>query len=147
VNNYDIPIRYMIGSEQITMDRLRKLPTGTARLETELWRRWRAGRIAKTDMDGFTSFVWTTAQDLLAGPITPGTKAALYRVLAKQPGIEYVGSVRDRLGRPGVALAMPVSASNGGGQSRQIIDTRTGRLLAYEVVAGGALLPRAVRRL
>lgn len=138
VNDYDIPIRYTIGSRQVTMDTLRKLPTGTSRLKTELNRRWRAGRAAGTDTDGFTLYVWSTAQDLLAGPITPGTKAALYRVLAGQPGIRYVGTVKDRLGRPGTALAMPSSD----GESRLIIDQRTGELLAYESWAKGARYPR-----
>jgi hypothetical protein len=140
VNNYDIPIRYTIGADQVTMDRLRKLPTGTAALEAELRRRWKADRAAGTDGDGFTGYLWTTAQDLLAGPITPGTKAALYRVLAGQPGIRYDGNVKDRLGRPGVALAMTASGKTGG-TARLVIDTRTGRLLAYESWQSGRSFP------
>jgi hypothetical protein len=138
VNDYDIPIRYLIGSEQVTMETLRKLPTSASRLDAELKKRWRADRANTTDMDGFTMFVWGTAQDLLAGPITPGTKAALYRVLADRPGIRYVGTVKDRLGRPGTALAMPSSD----GESRLIVDQRTGELLAYESWAKGARYPR-----
>jgi hypothetical protein len=140
VNNYDIPIRYTIGADQITMDRLRKLPTSTAPLEAELRRRWKADRAADTDRDGFTLYVWSTAQDLLAGPITPGTRAALYRVLAGRPGIRYAGNVKDHLGRPGVALAMPVSGKISG-TSRLIIDTRSGQLLAYESWEPGHSFP------
>jgi hypothetical protein len=88
---------------------LRKLPTSEPGLRAELHRRWEAGRTGPDALtDGFTIYVWTTAQDLLAGPITPGTKAALYRVLAAQRGIRSVGEVKDALGRTGVALAMPV---------------------------------------
>jgi hypothetical protein len=138
VNDYDIPIRYTIGNKQITMDRLRKLPTSAAGLEAELRRRWQADRTGPDPLtDGFTLYVWTTAQDLLAGPITPGTKAALYRVLAGQPGIRYAGAVKDPLGRPGTALAMP----SPDGESRLTVDQRSGELLAYESWVKGARYP------
>jgi hypothetical protein len=146
VNDYDIPIRYTIGSKQVGMDQLRKLPTSEPGLRAELRRRWKADRTGPdADTDSFTLFVWTTAQDLLAGPITPGTKAALYRVLAAQPGIQYVGEVKDGLGRTGQALAMadpPGTWRDGrAGQSRLIIDPLTGRLLAYEGWEAGRTFP------
>jgi hypothetical protein len=135
VNNYNIPIRFTIGSRQVTMAALRKLPTSEPGLEAELKRRFRA---EPTGADGFTLYVWETAQDLLAGPITPGTKAALYRVLAGMPGIKNAGAVKDRLGRTGTALALPESD----GESRLIVDQRSGALLAYESWAKGARYPR-----
>lgn len=140
VNDYDIPIRYTIGNKQVTMDRLRKLPTSRSGLEAELRKRWRADR---TDglSDGFTLYVWSTAQDLLAGPITPGTKAALYRVLAAQPGIKYAGEVKDSLGRTGAALTMANPPKFPQGESRLVVDPGTGRLLAYESWEAGRAFP------
>ena len=138
MNNYDIPLHFTIGGRQVTMAALRKLPTSAPGLEAELRRRWKADRAAGTDGDGFTLYVWSTAQDLLAGPITPGTKAALYRVLAGLPGIKNVGTAKDRLGRTGTALALPES----GGESRLIVDQRSGELLAHESWAKGARYPR-----
>jgi hypothetical protein len=135
VNNYDIPLRFTIGSKQVTMAALRKLPTSAPGLEAELERRFHAGH---TGADGFTLYVWETAADLLAGPITPGTKAALYRVLAGLPGIKNAGAAKDRLGRAGTALALPDSD----GESRLIVEERSGELLAHESWAKGARYPR-----
>jgi hypothetical protein len=135
VNDYDIPIRYTIGSRQVTMDVLRRLTTSAPGLEAELRRRWRAGH---SGQGGFTPYVWETAADLLAGPITPGTKAALYRVLAGLPGIRNAGTAKDRLGRTGTALALP----SGDEESRLVVDQRSGELLAYESWAKGARYPR-----
>jgi hypothetical protein len=69
-----------------------------------------------------------TAQDLLAGPITPGTRAALYRVLAGQDGVRPDGAVTDPFGRRGVAVSMAGPA----GRIRLIIDPGTAALPAYQ---------------
>ncbi|GAB2860767.1 hypothetical protein GCM10027176_73730 [Actinoallomurus bryophytorum] len=135
VNDYGIPLRFTIGGRQVTMAALRKLPTSAPRLEADLNRRFRADHAGA---DGFTLYVWETAADLLAGPITPGTKAALYRVLAGLPGIKNAGAAKDRLGRAGTALALPDSD----GESRLIVDQRSGALLAHESWAMGARYPR-----
>lgn len=141
VNNYDGPIRFTIGQKQLTMQELVKLPTDAAKLSSELRRRYKADvNDPKYPLqDSYLQYVWSTAQDLLAGPITPGTKAALYRVLAEQKGIRLVGKVTDPLGRPGMALAYTdgKSASHVGGQGsldeyRLIIDPQSAQLLAYE---------------
>jgi hypothetical protein len=90
-------------------------------------------------MDGdFARYVFSEAQDLLTGPITPGAKAALYRLLANQGGIHYLGTATDPLGRKGAVLAMgdPTVNEQQNPQAdveiRLIIDTKTGRLLAQE---------------
>jgi hypothetical protein len=41
---------------------------------------------------------------LLTGPVTPGTKAAVYGLLARQPGLTVAKKVTDPLGRAGVAV-------------------------------------------
>ncbi|GAA2109578.1 hypothetical protein GCM10009780_64200 [Actinomadura alba] len=143
VNNYDMPIRFTIGQKQLTMRALAELPTDADELGTEMRRRYNADvNDPKYPLQGgYLQYVWSTAQDLLAGPITPGTKAALYRLLAQQKGIELVGKVTDSLGRPGVSLAMDVGMEKprirGGRpfEARLIIDPKSAELLAYEAHA------------
>lgn len=141
VNNYDEPMRFMIGQKQVGMRELAKLPTDATGLNAELRKRYKADTgDPKFPLQGsYASYVWSTAQDLLAGPITPGTKAALYRVLAEQEGIRLIGKVTDPLGRPGVALSRAqgsdkrsMDAKGRPGEARLIIDPATGRLLAYQ---------------
>jgi len=65
---------------------------------------------------------------------TPAQRAALYQVAARLPGVELVGSVKDRAGRPGVAVALSDHAV----RSTLIFDPVTSALLAEEqaVLAG-----------
>ena len=62
-----------------------------------------------------------------------------------QPGIRYVGRVKDGLGRTGEALALADGDNTwrdgGPGRSRLIIDPPTGRLLAYEGWQAGHAYP------
>jgi len=67
-------------------------------------------------------FEWATV--VLTGPATPGTRAAMYQLLAQQPGITIVRSVTDPLGRTGVAVA-------DGAGDYMVIDPQTAQLLAY----------------
>ncbi|GLZ16434.1 hypothetical protein Acsp04_66690 [Actinomadura sp. NBRC 104425] len=66
-------------------------------------------------------------------PLPPKVWAAFIRMLADTPGVRAVGWVTDPIGRPGVALEAPRTASaTGGGTSmeRAIFDPGTGALLA-----------------
>lgn len=134
VNDYDIPIRFTIGNAQMSMEELRKLPVDAGDLEAELRRRHRAdaAEIGEEYAGSFADYVFATARDLLAGPITPGTKAALYRVLAGQDGVESEGRVTDPLQRPGVAVTMRGSNADGGYSATLIVDPDTAELLAVE---------------
>jgi hypothetical protein len=136
VSDYDFSkIKLSVTQRDKTVGALAKLPTDPAALEKTM-RTWFKH---ENQLDGgFAMYVFGEAQDLLAGPTTPGAKAALYRLLAKQQGIHYLGTANDALGRRGAVLAMgdptvdeqrnPEAA----GEIRLIIDTRTGRLLAQE---------------
>ncbi|MGI5168821.1 CU044_5270 family protein [Spirillospora sp. CA-253888] len=149
VNDHREPMRRTIGNEQVTFGELAKLPGNAAGLEAELRRRYTADvNDPKYPLQGnFTQYVWGTAQDLLAGPVPPAVRGALYQVLAKQPGLRTAGRVKDRQGRPGVAIVM--AAEEGSrhvsgddlAEYRLIVSPDTGELLAYEARAkGGALL-------
>ncbi|GII77604.1 hypothetical protein Sru01_25860 [Sphaerisporangium rufum] len=145
VNDYDEPIRFMIGQRRLSMDRLAKLPATETGLDKELRRRHQADVDDPKDplRSTYPQYVWATAQDLLAGPLTPGTRAALYRLLAAQPGLTMVGKVDDGLGRSGIAIAMKTAPgdteyeSDRAPEYRLVVDPDTGRLLAYQVLDGG----------
>jgi hypothetical protein len=152
MSSYDIPLHFQIGNKQVTMDELATLPTDASRLEAELKRRYEAdlrapGYLAElksinSKPASFATVVWDTAENLLAGPITPGTRAALYRLLAEQPGIKLLGTATDTSGRHGVALTMsggsPGFTLDTGPTTTQdhlIIDPRSAQLLAFESYA------------
>jgi hypothetical protein len=48
---------------------------------------------------------------LVQVPLLPAARAAVFRALEKIPGVRYLGSTRDPLGRPGVAIAIDRSAT------------------------------------
>jgi hypothetical protein len=64
--------------------------------------------------------------------ITPRQRAALYEVAARIPGVELVGTVRDPVGRKGIAVAM--EQRNDGVRHTLVIDSATGTLLSEEQV-------------
>jgi hypothetical protein len=78
------------------------------------------------------------AGNLLAGPATPGIKAAVYRLLAGQTGITITPEITDPIGRSGVAIA-------DGGGDYLVIDPHTASLLDYtsNPVHPGARMPAA----
>jgi hypothetical protein len=121
------------------MAELAMLPTTKAGLEKELKSRYRADvNDPKYPLqDSYLQYVWSTAQDLLAGPVTPGTRAALYRVLADQPGLTMVGKVMDPFGRSGIAIGWTVKGNSEGESFQLIVDPDTGRLLAYQAFGDG----------
>ncbi|MEU7829878.1 CU044_5270 family protein [Nonomuraea sp. NPDC049129] len=143
-NDYDMELHFQIGNHNFTVRQLLKLPTSKDRLESQLRRLFDEERAsdwwpAKPE---FTEYVWSAAQDLLAGPISPGTRSALYRLLAEQPAIKSLGEVTDSLGRTGVALAR-AAAGNGdsAGEARLIVDDETAELLSYEFREQGQSSP------
>ncbi|GII29345.1 CU044_5270 family protein [Planotetraspora mira] len=143
VNNYDMALNFMIGQQQLSMAELAKLPTTKDGLEKELKHRYQADvNDPKYPLKGsFLQYVWSTAQDLLAGPVTPGTRAALYRVLADQPGLTVAGEVKDPFGRSGMAIEMTVKGNPERESFRLIVDPDTGRLLAYQAAFGEGSKP------
>ncbi|MEU7838069.1 CU044_5270 family protein [Nonomuraea sp. NPDC049129] len=84
-------------------------------------------------------YLWQTGVDLMTAPITPGTRSALFKVLAGQDGITSRGRVTDAVGRTGVALS---TAGDDGVEFRMIINEDTAELLQYEVVEKGQPLLR-----
>jgi hypothetical protein len=73
-----------------------------------------------------------TIAELLSTPLPTAVRAALFRLAATIPGVNYRGRVHDPLGRPGVA----VSVGAGAHEVRLIFDPRRGVLLA-DIEDGG----------
>lgn len=127
-SNYSMTMHWGVGSSQLTLAEMRKLPTTAAALDQVLLRRWqrepdRAGAVGLPD-PAFAQYLVAWAGQLLAGPAQPGTRAAIYRLLAGQPGIKVVTGVTDPLGRTGIAVG-------DGGGDYLVIQPGTAGLLAY----------------
>lgn len=76
---------------------------------------------------------FTALTDLAARqPISPGAESAILRLLARIPGLINRGSVIDRAGRPGVAVALDSSYSGLLTRYTWIFDPHTGALLGDE---------------
>jgi hypothetical protein len=64
----------------------------------------------------FASFVISALPQLMTFPVTTAVRAALYRVLAGQPGVRNLGQVSDVAGQRGIALAVDGHYSDCGSQ-------------------------------
>ncbi|MEV8639268.1 CU044_5270 family protein [Streptosporangium sp. NPDC051023] len=89
----------------------------------------------------------TAARLLFFAPVTSGTRAAAYRLLASVPGVTAVGQVSDALGRAGQAIEYESGefappSYRGATRTRLVIDPASGRPLSIEVrsAADGSLL-------
>jgi hypothetical protein len=116
-SSYNMTFRYSPGYK-LTMAGIERLPTTAAGLDMTLRRMWnsipdKGGTDGVPDKAGtvglphptFGQYLVLWADTLLTGPTMPGTKAAMYRLLAQQPGIRIIQPVTDPLGRTGVAVA------------------------------------------
>lgn len=89
----------------------------------------------------------TAARLLFFAPVTSGTRAAAYRLLASLPGVSAAGQVTDVLGRTGQAVEYDSSELappdyRGDTRTRLVIDPASGRPLSIEIrsAADGTLL-------
>ncbi|MDH2429394.1 CU044_5270 family protein [Sphaerisporangium sp. TRM90804] len=126
-----------IDNPGLTIRNVSKLPTRKEALRGRLRDMYEAspGRRGQADA-GFAAYLWQTGTDLLTSPITPGTRAALFRVLAEQPGITSTGRAGDVFGREGVALSTTTpgdETTRGDVEYRMILDEGTAELLQIEV--------------
>jgi hypothetical protein len=106
------------------------LPTDAGALRRIIDDRAAAGG-GSTDYERFT-----IVGDLLRETVAaPQVRAALYRVAAGLGGVELIGSMTDRAGRTGTAVAMTSDSSSRGLERRILIfDPQTSMLLAEEDV-------------
>jgi len=101
---------YNIGAIKIGLATAGKLPTIPAKLDALLRGQWQrlssAQRQATVGLPKptYAEYVFQVAGALLTGPVTPGTRAAVYGLLAEQHGLPVAVKVTDPLGREGTAI-------------------------------------------
>ncbi|HEY2576974.1 MAG TPA: CU044_5270 family protein [Streptosporangiaceae bacterium] len=134
-----------VGDKLLSARQLLKLPTDPARLTALLL----AGYSPTRGDGGPDSYLFQTVPGILAMPVTPAVRSALYRILAGLPGVHSLGEVRDAGGQQGVAVTLDGGythcASRFGAsgiswtfsscvvQQRLVIDPATGLPLAQEL--------------
>ncbi|MEO3875569.1 hypothetical protein ABGB18_42880 [Nonomuraea sp. B12E4] len=121
-----------IDNPSLNLRNLKDLPTEADELGRRLDELWRQSpKESGADKAGY---LWQTGVDLMTAPLRPGTRAALFRVLADQPVMKLEGRVSDSLGRTGIALSAPTQHSF---TVRLVVDESTAELLQYELAVDG----------
>ncbi|MFG2053730.1 CU044_5270 family protein [Micromonospora sp. NPDC048930] len=125
-NGLDPARNYLLGGMSVTGAELAALPTDPAALRAALLSRYEGG-------ESNTEYLyWSGNQLVLQLPASPQVRAAAYRMLAGLDGVTELGPVTDPHGRPGMAVAYTRRGDGGLGQTRLIVDPRTGMALAEE---------------
>ena len=126
-SSYQMAFRWGPG-RGLTMARFQRLPTTPAALRSYLERSWNRApdqaAVSGSPRPSFSNYLFQWADAVLTGPATPGTRAAMYQLLAQRPGMKIISPVTDPLGRAAVAV------TDGRGDYL-VIDPKTARELAY----------------
>ena len=108
-SNYDFGgYSYNIGAIKVSL--AGKLPTTRGKLDKLLRAAWNSldsqQRAATVGLPNpsYGQYLFQVAGALLTGPVAPATKAAVYELLAEQPGLTGPVKVTDPLGRAGTAI-------------------------------------------
>ncbi|MGW0199515.1 hypothetical protein, partial [Nonomuraea sp. NPDC003201] len=126
-----------IDNPSLNLRNLDDLPTGEDALRRRLDDLWK--RSPNSADIGKAGYLWQTAVDLMTAPLKPGTRSALFRVLADQPSVTLEGKASDALGRTGVALSTATAREL---TVRLVVDEQSAELLQYELAEKGKLLLR-----
>jgi hypothetical protein len=121
--------------QSLTAQDVQALPTDPGRLKMTLTRLIGRESSHVTDEQLFT---WSSTV-LSYSPASPKVRAATYRMLADLPDVKKLGTVVDRAGRTGTAVTINAGSDDQASTfgTRLIIDPRTGRALATEMVMTG----------
>ena len=110
-SNYDFGgYSYNIGAVKVSLASAGKLPTTLGKLDKLLRAAWNSlDTQQRADTVGlpnpsYGQYLFQVAGALLTGPVAPATKAAVYELLAEQPGLTGAVKVTDPLGRAGTAI-------------------------------------------
>jgi hypothetical protein len=130
-SNYRMSTHWGVGKYQLTMRAMQRLPITAPALGRLLHKMWNGqpGKAAALGLPHptFGQYLVGWADMLLTGPARPGTRAAIYQLLAGQHGITIVDKVTDPLGRAGNAIG-------DGAGDYLLIDPATAQLLAYTTI-------------
>jgi hypothetical protein len=120
---------------ELTYDQVRALPADPAQLKALI-----LGSVQNPGPD----LVFLSVRGLLSQtPVTPQVRAAVYRMLAAEPGLTLDQNVRDARGRAGTAVTAVIPSEPKPFQIRYIIDPHSGALLSVESQGSGTLLVSA----
>ena len=128
---------FAIGGTNVSIRQVRALPVTAARLRARLLRAFAAPGGSGGDLPtGRADWLWQVGTSMIMNmPLTPGTSAADYRMLAGLPGVRSIGTVRDPARRPGLAVEMTSATESAGVEtSRLIVNPATGLPLAQEIL-------------
>ncbi|MBB5081017.1 hypothetical protein [Nonomuraea endophytica] len=129
----------------LPLSRLVELPVEPAALRERLLALWPAYQERMKDwppapkgaaLPTRDTWLWSLSLDLLATPVSGGTRAALYQMLEDLPGVRGLGRVTDAGGRPGAAIAM--------GGEQLVVSEETGQVLARQDAAASGRVVNAV---
>ncbi|MGW4644225.1 hypothetical protein ACWEN6_37300 [Sphaerisporangium sp. NPDC004334] len=140
----DLDLVLSIGNPQLTIRNVSRLPADADALAGRLRELYRRNAADRPEDTTYSLYLWQTGLDLLTAPITPGTRSALFRVLAGEQGLVSEGQVTDALGRAGVALSASGPGDDGEKDAigyRLVLDATTSRVLQYEVTEKGSGTP------
>lgn len=142
-SDYRMAEHWGAGEHQLGVAGFQKLPVTAGELG-KLLRKWWASEPDKPGAVGFKNptfgqYLVAWADVLLTGPARPGARAAIFRLLAAEPGLTLIPGVIDPLGRTGVAIG-------DGGGDYLVIQPATARLLAYasHPVLAKSVMPASV---
>jgi hypothetical protein len=146
-NNYAFGgYTYNAGPIKVSLATARNLPVTPGKLDTLVRSAWnhlssqqRAATVGFTNPT-FGEYLLQVGEALLTGPVTPGTRAAVYGLLAKEPGVTVVPQVTDPLGRVGTAVGYA-------GEGFMVINPATASVLditSYTVHHSGDTIPATV---
>ncbi|NGN67608.1 hypothetical protein G5C51_27355 [Streptomyces sp. A7024] len=122
---------WTVGKKELNWAALKQLPTTPDALRREL-SAGKSGDAANRQVIGQGSHLMEFS------PIDPKVRAALYRVLARTPGLDMIGKTHDSEGRPGVEVAWKQRPFEGPGPHNDmhwIINQQTGQLLETRHIA------------
>jgi len=134
---------------EFTLHQMQRLPATVAGLRAMILRMWNGPdeTYLKQGTRGsarptYNRFLAKWAWVILTGPTTPVTKAAIYQILAGQPGLKIISPVTDPLGRTGVAV---METFLRGESFYLVIDPQTAQLLAITThpVHADSVIPTA----
>jgi hypothetical protein len=120
---------------ELTYDQVRALPADPAQLKA---------LILSSAQNPGPDLVFLSARTLLSQtPLTPNVRAAVYRMLAAEPGLTLDQNVGDANGRKGTAVTAVIPSDPKPFRIRYIIDPRTGALLSIESQGSATLSLKA----
>ncbi|WP_113702079.1 hypothetical protein [Nonomuraea lactucae] len=128
-----------LDNPSLTLQTVADLPTDKEGLERRLRSLHAESRKKKGSFAD--DYLPQTGLDLMSAPLTPGTRSALFKVLAEQPNFKSNGQVTDGLGRTGVALTYQSTGPEGKVDFTMTFDPKTADLLEYSFTNVGKSIP------